>query len=205
MEGSAAWGFYISWHPQIGSWKPNFTMFEILKTHMFDRSIPIKPHFSWSSHHSWICLMVKSSFLNRVDGQIPIKPCCLMVNSQLLISFNLMVKSHEIPMFLGDINWDLTGLLAVDFLHTWLQKNLVERTSEVSLQIFKACGRKTLKRKWLDMNYQWDVDRLLGFSWELYGIHWVKHGFRMGYVRLCLWDCSWDSNAKKNAVGSYGL
>ena len=93
-----------------------------------------------------------------------------------------MVKSHEIPMFLGDISWDLTGLLAVDFLHTWLQKNLVERTSEVSLQIFKACGRKTLKRKWLDMNYQWDVDRLLGFSWDLYGIHWVKHGFRMGYV-----------------------
>eukprot|EP00435_Cladocopium_sp_Y103_P068411 s6_g31.t1 len=32
----------------------------------------------------------------------------------------------------------MEGLLAVDFLHTWLQKNLVERTNEVSLQIFKS-------------------------------------------------------------------
>ena len=33
---------------------------------------------------------------------------------------------------------DPSGLLAVDYLHTWLQKNLVERTTEVSLQIFKV-------------------------------------------------------------------
>lgn len=53
-----------------------------------------------------------------------------------LLLFNSALQDQR-NQYHGDLK-DMEGLLAVDFLHTWLQKNLVERTSEVSLQIFKS-------------------------------------------------------------------
>ena len=53
-----------------------------------------------------------------------------------LLLFHSALQDQK-AYYSGDLT-DMEGLLAVDYLHTWLQKNLVERTTEVSLQIFKA-------------------------------------------------------------------